>query len=271
MNLGMVSTKTVFVIAATAVVLFWAPDEIHAQRGRGAAPATTAKASAPADLTGYWVSVVSEDWKFRMVTPPKGQYGNVPLSPEGRRVADSWDPAKDEAAGDQCKAYGAAGIMRLPGRLHITWENDNVLRIDTDAGTQARLLNFGSAQPAGAGAQASWQGSSVAQWQGGGGRGGGMPSVASIGTTGVQPGGSLKVVTTRMRPGYLRKNGVPYGANATMTENFESHAAPNGDRWLVVTAIIEDPQYLGSPYVTSTNFKRLPDASGWNPTPCSAK
>ena len=52
------------------------------------------------------------------------------------------------------------------------------------------------------------------------------------------PGGSLKVVTTRMRPGYLRKNGVPYGGNAVMTEYFESHAVPNGDRLLVVTTVI---------------------------------
>ena len=98
-----------------------------------------------------------------------------------------------------------------------------------------------------------------------------MPSVAAIGTGGASPGGSLKVVTTQMRPGYLRKNGVPYGASAVMTEYFESHAAPNGDRWLVITAIIEDPQNLSGPYVTSTNFKKLADGSSWAPTPCSAK
>jgi hypothetical protein len=221
------------------------------------------------DLTGYWVSVITEDWKFRMVTPSKGQYGNVPLNPQGRRVADSWDPAKDEAAGNRCKAYGAAGIMRMPGRLHITWENDSTLRIDTDAGTQTRLLHFGRPQPPPG--EPTWQGYSVAQWQIGGRAGGGMPSVASIGTGGVEPGGSLKVVTTRMRPGYLRKNGVPYSANAALTEYLENHAAPNGDRWLVITTIVEDPEYLNLPYVTSTNFKKLPDASGWNPTPCSAK
>jgi hypothetical protein len=239
----------------------------YAQRG-AAQPAATARAGAPIDLTGYWISVVSEDWKFRMVTPPKGQYGNVPISPEGRKVAESWDPAKDTAAGEQCKAYGAAGLMRMPTRLHITWENDTTLRMDADVGTQTRLLQFGRPQlPS---EPPTWQGHSVAQWQAVGG-GGGAPSVASIGGGGVRmPGGSLKVVTTRMRPGYLRKNGVPYGGNAVMTEYFENHAAPNGDRLLVVTTVIEDPQYLNSPYVTSTNFKKLPDASGWSPTPCSA-
>jgi len=265
MKLGLVCKKSV-VLAFTVLVL---PVVSHAQRGRGGQAPATAKASAPADLTGYWVSVVSEDWKFRMVTPPKGQYGNVPMSPEGRKGAEAWDPAKDEAAGEQCKAYGAAGVMRMPGRLHITWENDNVLRIDTDAGTQTRLINFGRTQPPAG--QATWQGSSVGQWQGGGARGGGAPSVAGIGNPLFSPGGSLKVVTTNMRPGYLRKNGAPYGANAAMTEYFESYPAPNNDRILVITAIIEDPQNLNSPYVTSTNFKKLADATGWSPTPCSAK
>src|SRR6516164_1815309 len=78
------------------------PTGIYAQRGRGQAAANlTAKAGAPVDLTGYWVSLVTEDWRYRMVTPPKGDYPSIPLNAEGRRVADAWDPAKDEAAGLQ--------------------------------------------------------------------------------------------------------------------------------------------------------------------------
>src|SRR5678816_2429548 len=138
--------KRSFLVAAVLIALASA-NAAYAQRGgrggRGDGQGQRgARTSAPADLTGYWVAVISEDWKFRMVTPPRGQYGNVPMSAEGRRVADTWDPAKDEAAGAQCKAYGAAGVMRLPGRLHITWENDNVMRIDTDAGTQTRRFLF---------------------------------------------------------------------------------------------------------------------------------
>ncbi len=245
-------------VVATVLFLLAVPGRIDAQRGaRGAGPAPTPKASAAIDLTGYWVSVVTEDWKFRMVTPNKGEYGGVPLTPEGRRVADTWDPAKDEAAGTQCKSYGAPAIMRVPGRLHVTWENDNTLRIDTDAGTQTRLFHFGAAQPPAG--EPTWQGYSVAQWQyGSGGRG---PTRV----------GNLKVVTTHIRPGYLRKNGVPYSANAVVTEYYDSHEAPNGDRWLVVTTSVDDPVYVNAPFVTSTNFKKLPDAAGWNPMPCTAK
>src|SRR5881409_3076508 len=176
----------VVVVVTAAAVLASMPASLHAQRGRGGQTPATPRASAPIDLTGYWVSVVTEDWRFRMVTPPKGQYGGVPLNAEGRRVADSWDPAKDEAAGDQCKAYGAAAIMRVPGRLHITWENDDTLRIDTDAGTQTRLLRFG--EPQAATGDAQWQGSSVARWEGGPpGRGGRGRGGAGGRETGAEP------------------------------------------------------------------------------------
>src|ERR1700761_2606167 len=86
--------------------------------GRGGPPPTplTPKQMAPEDLTGYWVSVVTEDWRFRMVTPAKGDYASVPLNGPGRAMANTWDPDKDIAAGQQCKSYGAAGLMRVPMR-----------------------------------------------------------------------------------------------------------------------------------------------------------
>ncbi len=236
--------------------------------GGGRGPAATAKASAAFDPTGYWVSVVTEDWMFRMVTPPKGKYLGVPMNAESRRVADMWDPAKDEAEGNACKAYGAAGLMRLPGRLHIAWDNDNTLRIDTDAGTQTRLFRFGGAQPAAQAAQnvqpqsnePTWQGNSVAEWE----------LAAAVGR-GQPRAGDLKVVTTNLKPGYLRKNGVPYGANTILTEYYDLHTADNGDVWLIVTTEVKDPQYLSQSFVTSTHFKKQADASGWHPEPCSAK
>jgi hypothetical protein len=223
-------------------------------KGKGKQPPQSPRAGAAIDLTGYWVSVVTEDWKFRMVTPPKGSFGGVPLNAEGRRVANTWDPARDEAAGLPCKSYGAAALMRVPGRLHINWENDNTLKIDTDAGTQTRLLHFGGAVPQGT--EPTLQGYSVAEWEYAGGQ---------------TRSGDLKVVTTRMLAGYLRKNGVPYSADAVLTEYYDRISAPNGDQWLVVTTEVRDPQYLTMPFVTSTHFKKQADAKGWMPEPCSAK
>ena len=131
-----------------AVLGVMAAVSVSAQRGGGAAPAAapqTPQASAPIDLTGYWVSIVNEDWRWRMVTPPKGDYASVPISPEGRKVADTWDVSKDGS----CMAFGAAGLMRMPTRLNITWENPNTLKLDTDAGQQTRRLVFDKRQLAG--------------------------------------------------------------------------------------------------------------------------
>jgi hypothetical protein len=216
------------------------------------------RAAAVIDLTGYWVSIVTEDWRWRMITPERGDYSSGPLNPEGRHAADLWDPDKDTATGNQCKAYGVGGLMRIPGRLHITWPDDTTLKIETDAGTQTRLLHFNAApSPAG---DKSWQGYSVAEWQG-------RPQTADG-----PKGGTLKVVTTGMRPGYLRKNGVPYSQNAAINEYW--HRTPkemNGDEWLIVTTIVTDPKYLTQPFITSTHFKKEPDNSKWNPTPCGAR
>jgi hypothetical protein len=241
-------TPTLFVVLILAVYTVFA-------QGRGAPPSTP-KDGAPIDLTGYWVSIVTEDWRFRMVTPPKGDYPDItPLNAAGKKIADAWDPARDEAAGEQCKGYGAGNVMRIPMRLHITWSNDTTLKIETDAGMQTRLLRFGKPQPPSR--APDWQGLSVATWEGpAGGRG---------------PGGSLKVITTRMRPGYLQKNGVPYGADMVMTENFDVVKEPTGEQWLVVKSVIEDPQYLTRTLIRSTHFRKQADATGWNPTPCSAR
>jgi len=203
------------------------------------------------DLTGYWVSVVTTlDWRFRMVVPPKGDYFGLRLTPAGVRAVDAWDPAKDEAAGEQCRSYGAAGIMKIPGRLHITWPDEKTMRVEIDSGKQTRNFHFGNWKaPSG---EATWQGESIAEWD----------------TSG---SGGLKVVTKHMRPGYLRKNGIPYSGNATLTEYFDVVHESNGDIRLVVTSDVDDPMYLQQPYATSVQFKKQADATGWDPTPCSAR
>jgi hypothetical protein len=250
-------------------------------------PAATPRSAAPIDLTGYWVAVVNEDWRHRMATSRKGDFESLPLNAEGRRVANEWDLAADNAAGQQCKAFGVGGLMRQPGRLHITWADDDTLKIDFDAGTQTRLLELAPAaqRPAG---EPTWQGFSRAEWQrppggnqnpvraqignstgpiapGGGGRGqrGGPPPSGSL-----TEGGALKVVTTGFRAGYLRKNGVPYSENATITEYIHRLPDTGSGDWLHVLTIVEDPRYLNDAFYTSTHFKREPNGSKWNPTEC---
>ena len=238
-------------LAASAMLLaaLVQPTDLRAQR-QGGAP-RSARDRAPVDLTGYWVSYVTENWRYRMVTPAKGEYRRIPSSRVALPLINAWDPAADERAGNQCKSYGAGNIMSVPGRLHITWQDADTLRIDTDAGTQTRLFHF---SPAAASSSRSWQGDSAATWE----------------PAGPNGGGSLRVVTSNLRAGYLRKNGVPYGEQATVTEHFDVAPLAEGARLLLVTTIVDDPVYLTGPYVVSPHFKKEPDGSKWDPTPCSS-
>lgn len=248
-------TRALCALALVAAVI-WSGDARAQGGGRaagGGVPVRTGRAAAAQDLTGYWVSIVSEHWHLRMLVPPKGEFAMLPLNAEARRVATAWDSAKDLAGGEPCKAYGAAAIMRVPGRLHIHWADDNTLQMDIDSGTQTRQFRFAGSAPVSQPLQ--WQGYSAATWQPTGRRGG-------------RPSAHLKVTTTRMRAGYLRRNGVPYSEKATLEEYFDRFTEPNGDEWLVVDSILTDPQYLTQPYLTSTAFKKIPDRSGWDPTPC---
>jgi hypothetical protein len=252
---------------------------------------------APVDLTGTWVSIVTEDWRWRMVTPPRGDVASIPVNAEGRKVAASWNLDADVAAGNQCKAFGVGGLMRQPGRVRISWQDAQTLKLEFDAGTQTRLLHFDrTRQPP---AERTLQGFSIAQWEGpgGGGRaatgdgrqdprvtGGGLlardlPGGGGGGLRGGPPprqlgrinvGGNLRVVTTGFRDGYLRKNGVPYSEQATITEYFHRLPThPNGDNWLHVVTVVEDPRYLTQPFYTSTSLRLEPNDANFKPTPCA--
>jgi hypothetical protein len=245
------------------------------------AKAQTPQVSAPVDLTGYWVSLVTEDWRYRMLNAPRGDYYSIPLNAEGKRVADTWDPAKDVSAGRQCLSYGAPNIMRQPSRLHIAWAGENTLKIDIDAGKQTRLFLFA---PSPAPTEPTVQGTSLATWE--------TPqsvraytsklSAVDPNTPGFRDasmapppappdtrrlGGTLKVVTTHIKPGYLRNNGVPFSANAVMTEYYDVHRRGN-DEYLVQMQVVEDSKYLNAPWVVSSHFRREPDGSKWDPQAC---
>ena len=281
------------VAVTVAVAIGQSPGEAQ-QAPAAPQPPPTAQAQAPIDLTGVWVSVVTEEWRWRMMTPPKGDYASIPINDAARQMADTWDASRDTAEGNACRAYGAVGIMRIPARFRISWDDPNTLKMEVDAGQQTRLFRFGPNVPRPAGA-ADWQGFSTALWlrpggldpavqAGRGGFGGGFGQVA--GAPPVAPGGrgrganaapappprggSLQVQTANMKPGYLRKNGVPYSEEATMTEHFFTHRTPDGNQWLTVTQLVRDPRYIQGEYVSNWHYKKEPDSSKWRPTPCSA-
>jgi hypothetical protein len=247
-------------LVVAAVVMSWAAQAAAQFPPRGGGPPATPRTSAPIDLTGVWVSIVNEDWRWRMITAPRGDFPGLPLSPAGRAIAMAWDPKTDGS----CKAFGAAAVMRMPTRVRISWADDVTLKIETDNGQQTRLLHFGAGRPPGA---PSLQGDSAADWQRT------LPpnnpfGINFPGGPPPPPGGSLRVVTTNLSGGWLRRNGVPYSAKTTVTEFFDRFPVPDGSEWFVVTTQVVDPEYLLGRLVTSSHFRREPDASKWAPKPC---
>jgi hypothetical protein len=256
--------KLSFCLAA-ALLLATAASAPAQGPGRGAAAgAPSARASAPVDLTGYWVSIVTEDWIERMSpdSPPSGvgRGGRGQFDPTGGAGVDGPAGAAAAAKGEPCRAYGAAGSLRVPGRLNITWADDNTLKIDMDAGKQTRLFHFGANQPAPA--QRTLQGHSVATWDVGarGGRGGGRG-----GAPAAPPAwGSLRVVTTNTTGGYLLSSRASYSENAVLTEHFTKHTSFGVD-YFTVTAVVEDGPLTR---ISSSTFKKEPNGSKFAPTGC---
>jgi hypothetical protein len=251
--------------------------EAQGRGGRGGgAPAGPARTTAPVDLTGTWVSVVTEDWRWRMMTPQKdanGQadVGSIPANQAARQAAAAWDAAKEGS----CEAYGVGGLMRMPERLRISWQDDNTLKIETDAGQQTRLLHFappGSPALTAAGQARTLQGYSIAEWQRSGGAldafGPGLAPEGGGRGAAAPRWGSLKVTTSNELPGWLSRNGVPYSQNMTMTEYFTRFSNKDAGDWFVVTTVIDDPQYLTQQWITSTNFKKEANDSKWAPAAC---
>lgn len=207
---------------------------------------TNGRASAPVDLTGYWTSVINDDYDRRMIVPPKYDYRELQLTAAGYEIADNWDPERDARDGQACRAYGVAHIMRMPVRLHIYWEDDRTLVIETDHGEQRRQVRFDGPRWQ-LGDERTLQGDSVARWD----------------------RRTLSVITRNMRMGYLRRNGVPYSEDTVVTEYFDRYEAPHGEMF-TVTTVVEDPVFSTGRWITTSDFLKLEDGADWNPSPCES-
>jgi len=251
-----------WLIVITIVILSigWTIVPSEAVAGQAPAVPQTARESAPFDPTGLWVAVITEDWRWRMMVPKQGDVTSIPVNDAGLKAAREWDAARDAAAGEHCKPFGAGGVMRLPLRLRVSWVDNQTLKVETEAGQQTRLFPFlapavaargaqqpvmGPVQPAPASA-ASLQGTTVARWN----------------------ANTLEAVTNNTTGGYLRRNGVPYSADALIREYWNVHT-DFGQQWLSVTTVVHDPAFLRMNFITSSSFKKLADGGGeWAPFPC---
>lgn len=225
-----------------------------------------AREQAAFDLNGYWVSLITQNWQYRMIVPGPGEYADLPINRLAKQVADAWKVGPDEAAGKQCEAYGGAVIMRLPERLHIHWLDANVLQVDTDSGMQTRLLHF-RPEPAGAQLSPSLQGYSRAKWVVLTGKN--LLFAPPREQQSDRRFGSLEVTTDHLLPGLLRKNGVPYGRETRVREWWDLRTERTADQWLSISTKVQDPEYLLEPYIYDSVFGKESDGSKWDPSPCS--
>jgi len=203
----------------------------------------SARERAPIDLTGQWVAVVDEDWRWRMVTPPVGDTSSLPVNERARAAAAAWNLERDKAEGNLCKAFAGPGLMRQPTRIRIDWEDDDTLRLEFDAGRQVRRLE--------------------AQW---------FRQTQSRGVFGQRTPperGALVVRTTQLTGGYLRPNGVPFSERTTVKEFFNTFTLPgDAGAWLILTMVVDDPEYLTTELVVSSQFKKEASRGAWNPRSC---
>jgi hypothetical protein len=258
------STRVLRVCAPCVVALVLgavSAGPVEAQFGPPPPPDTrTPRERATIDLTGQWVAVITEDWRWRMVTPPVGDTASLPLNERGRAAAGQWNLERDRAEGNLCRAFGPPGLIRQPTRVRIEWDDDDTLQLEFDAGRQTRRFEFGASTPG----EPSLQGYSLARW---------FRQPQSRGVFGVRTpseGGSLVVETSRLTGGYLRANGAPYSERATIKEFFQTFTLPgDAGSWLIVTTVVADPDYLTSELILSTQFKKEATRAGWNPRPCA--
>jgi len=211
------------------------------------------KDGSPVRHPGYWVSVVTEDWRFRHGDSPKGIYTGVSLNAEGRKIADAWDPANDEATGEQCRATGLRTSCGCPDAF-TSLQDEQTLKIETDAAKQTVCYI------------------SIAI------RGRGEIGRVFRKRHGTDPVGP-RYRSSRFsegchdqpQAGILAKEGVPYSASAVLTEYFDRVIEPTARRNLAITSTVRIQCIWRSRSSRHSHYKKQTDSSGWNPTPCSAR
>jgi len=188
---------------------------------------------AQVDLTGEWGQKMHEDAPERGGGPEIGDYTGLPINDRARMQADSWDAAKWTLEEHQCEPHPADYAVRGPGSLRIWADMDPTTKEITAYHTQTmwmsaeRAIYLDNRPHPSEFALHTWGGFSTAGWF----------------------GDMLKVETTHLKEGWLRRNGLPRSEKAAMTEYFLRH----GD-YLTVVTIVKDPVFLTEPLVRTSNW-----------------
>lgn len=189
------------------------------------------------NMTGMWTAMYHED-ELERTDPgsPAGDYLGMPINDEARLRADTWDADLVSVLEHQCIPHSAIYAMRAPSNLKISTIDDPasgqiVAFIVDGTYTGPRTIWMDGRPHPSEFAAHTWSGFSTGAWE----------------------GDTLRVETTHLKAGYLRRNGVMFSDQAVLTEFFDLH-----DKYLTLTSIVEDPVYLTEPLVRSESWV-------WNP------
>lgn len=192
---------------------------------------------AQADLAGMWAQRFHEELPERGAGPEIGDYAGLPVNDAARLRADSWDAAKWTIPERQCEPHPADYAPRGPASLRIGRTVDPISQdvVSWDI-TIMWSLSYRSIYMDGRPrpsryALHSWQGFSAGEWE----------------------GDMLKVTTTHLKEGWVRRNGLPRSDRATVIEYFIRN-----EDYLTLATVVVDPVYLTEPLVRTSDWVQDP-------------
>jgi hypothetical protein len=219
---------------ATTAVLLLLPAFLPISASAQAPASGSSLPAAELNLSGNWLPMYHEDWPERGDGPELGDYLGLSISDGARRAGLSWDASRMSVEEHQCQVHVSPYIYRGPTQLHFWEERDpetqRVIAIKNYLSNyqQTRTIWMDSRPHPSEYAAHTWMGFSTGKWE----------------------GSALKVYTTHIKQGFLRRNGLPESDQATLTEYFIRY----GDSLLTHVSILTDPVYLAEPLIRSQDF-----------------
>jgi hypothetical protein len=190
-------------------------------------------ASAQVDFSGGWITKVHEDAPERGPGPEIGDYAGLPVNDAARMKADAWDAQELEAIEHECEPHPADYGPRGPANMRVWGDMDPLTKGITAWHTELsymlplRTIYMDGRPHPSPNAPHTWQGFSTGEWD----------------------GDKLKVTTTHLKQGWVRRNGLPRSATATLIEYYVRHHDV-----LTLVAVVKDPVYLTEPLIRSSSW-----------------
>jgi cyclase len=195
---------------------------------RGAAQ--PARPAIPPDLAGEWR--LDNNEQDTTAQPPLGDYLGIPFNDAGRMRSDTTAESIWGTPEYQCRPHSAPHQWRGLGGARILKEQDpltrniSVYHIQFMRSLDRPVFMDGRAHPP-AYAPHTWTGFSTGEWV----------------------GNTLKITTTHLKDGYLKRGGPQTSDMLTMTEYLTRH-----DEILTIVTSVDDPIYMDEPYIESTTY-----------------